>query len=393
MAFQIKDFRSIAASMINWMRTATQKITDYNIGSVSRTLVEAPAAELDELYQQMFIGLREAIPVSVYNSFNFEALGALSASGLVTVSIAAQATDVLIVAGTQFKVAGKSAPYTSTADVTIVAGQTSGKVPVSCDVAGIAGNLAAASAFTPNPKPDGYVSASNQSAFVSGRDAETDQERKIRFAAFIASLNRGTLVAIDYGLKTTVIKDSAGHEVERVVYTQIVEPYLTDSTKPIALVQCYVHNGSGGTSNDLVTQAEAVLHGYYDDDGNAVPGWKAAGVKVQVFKATEQLVTVAGAITPKAGYAHDDLALAAKGAVSNYIAALGIGEAAIRAEIIAIVQRLPGVYNFTPLLPAGDVTPGIGTKLMPGTVGFNTLVMTPPAATVTLAPYLVTRTP
>jgi uncharacterized phage protein gp47/JayE len=393
MAFQIKDFTSIAASMVNWMRTVTTRITDFNIGSVARTLVEAAAAEIDELYQQMFIGLREAIPVSVYNSFNFQALDALSASGLVTVNIAAQASDVLIVAGTQFKVEGKSAPYTSTADVTIVAGHTFGNVPVSCDVPGVAGNVVAGTAFVPNPKPDGFVGASNQAGLVSGRDAETDEERKIRFAAFIASLNRGTLVAIDYGLKTTTIKDSVGNEVERVVYTQLVEPYLTDATKPIAWVQCYVHNGTGGTSDALVAQGSAVLHGYYDAAGNAVPGWKAAGVKVDVIKAAEQRVTVAGAITPAPGFAHDALATTAAAAVSDYLAGLNIGVPAIRSEIIALVMGIPGVYNFAPLLPAGDVTPAIGTKLMPGTVGFNTLVLTPPAAAVTLGGNLATRTP
>ena len=66
MSFQIKDFLSIVASMVNYMRGATSKITDYNVGSVARTMVEAPAIEIDQLYQQMLFGLRDAIPTATY---------------------------------------------------------------------------------------------------------------------------------------------------------------------------------------------------------------------------------------------------------------------------------------------------------------------------------------
>ena len=50
--FQIKDFASITASMINWLRANTTKVTDFNVGSVVRTMAEASAAEMEELYLQ-----------------------------------------------------------------------------------------------------------------------------------------------------------------------------------------------------------------------------------------------------------------------------------------------------------------------------------------------------
>jgi hypothetical protein len=59
-------------------------------------MIEAPAAEIDELYQQMFNGLQEAIPVSVFNSFNFPALAAQNASGLAQLSITSQPTAMLV---------------------------------------------------------------------------------------------------------------------------------------------------------------------------------------------------------------------------------------------------------------------------------------------------------
>jgi hypothetical protein len=48
--FQLKNFTSIAGAMINHMRGTQSDITDFVIGSKARTLVEAPAIEMDELY-------------------------------------------------------------------------------------------------------------------------------------------------------------------------------------------------------------------------------------------------------------------------------------------------------------------------------------------------------
>lgn len=371
MAFQIKDFSSIAAGAINWMKTATTKVTDFNIGSVVRTLIEAVAAEIDELYQQMFIGLREAIPVSVYNSFSFGRIEAVAASGLVRVTIAAAETDVFIPSGTTFSVAGSSVTYTATQDRTIAAGNTQVDVPVVAGASGVVGNLAAGSAFTMSPTPDGFLSATNMTGLINGVDQETDEARKLRFNAFIASLNRGTVVALEYGLKLTVLRDASGNETERVITTAIVEPWLDDPEEPISLVKCYVHNGAGGTSPSLVNQAREVLYGYYEEDGAAVPGWKAAGVQVEVYAATEQALAVAGVLTELAGYVKADLVDQAELAVANYIKMLPIGATAVRSEIIAIVMNIEGVYNFVPSAPVGDTAVAKNVKLMPGAIAID----------------------
>lgn len=72
MAFQLKDFQSIVASMVNYVRGATTKLTDFNRGSGIRTLLEAVAVEMDQMYQEMFSGLREGIETSVFRSFDLE---------------------------------------------------------------------------------------------------------------------------------------------------------------------------------------------------------------------------------------------------------------------------------------------------------------------------------
>lgn len=83
MAFQIKKFQSIVASMINFVSGATDKITDFNIGSVVRTIIESIALELEELYYQLLQAVQEAIEEAIYRTFNFPRNPSERATGLV----------------------------------------------------------------------------------------------------------------------------------------------------------------------------------------------------------------------------------------------------------------------------------------------------------------------
>lgn len=366
MAFQIKDFASITASAINWMRATTRKVTDYNVGSVARTLVEAPAAEIEQLYLQAFNGLKEAIPVSVYNSFSFDRLPAAPAAGIVRVTVTVSALVRLISAGTAFNNPGKRDTYLSISDISIPATASFVDVPVVCGAQGALGNIAALQVFTVTPVPDGFVSAINPAAFVSGVFQETDEERRLRFNAFIASLNRGTLAALDYGAKLTTLFDAGGNVAERVAAAAIVEPYLTDVSQPVALVKVYVHNGTGGTSLPLVARCQKIIDGYVETNGSKVPGWKAAGVVVEVLAAAEQLVNVTATVWALPGFRAVDLVPQVTAAVTDYIRGLQIGDTAIRSEVISRGMDVDGVYNFIVTAPPIDITSASNVKLLPG---------------------------
>ncbi len=71
MSFQVKKFNSLIASMINWMSGATTRVTDYNKGSVVRTILEAVAMEMEELYYQLLQATQEAIEEAIYRTFSF----------------------------------------------------------------------------------------------------------------------------------------------------------------------------------------------------------------------------------------------------------------------------------------------------------------------------------
>jgi hypothetical protein len=368
MAFQIKDFTSIVASMINWMKGTQTTITDFNIGGIARTLVEAPAAEIDELYQQMFQGLKEAIPVATYNSFNFSALTASPATGLIRTYVTSSTTVNTIAAGTVFSFVGGTVSYTVENDTPVAAGNTYADVLVTAGTSGSTGNIAAGQSFTAQPAIANFVSATNLSAFINGSDAETDDARQIRFNAYISSLSRGTPAAIEYGLKTTQLTDTSGNVIEQVVSAQVTEPYESDANQPMGLVVCYIHNGVGGTSTALVTQAQNVVAGYTDSSGNKIPGWKSAGAHVTVSAATEQTVAVTAALSVETGYDKPTLVALANSAIFTYIQGLPIGTNCVFAELIALVMGIDGVSNFVPSAPTADVVPAANVKLMPGTI-------------------------
>jgi len=377
--FQLKNFASIVNSMVNRMKATQSKVTDYNVGAVARTLVEAPAAEIDELYQQMFNGLQEAIPVAVFNSFNFPALQAQSASGLVQVTIASQPTAVLVSAGTAFTPTGTSSNvYQSAADVVIPAGSTTVNIQVACTVTGSTGNLPQNQTFALSPQPTGFVGAVNANSFVNGQNAETPAEQLIRFNNYISTLARGTVAALSYGLSTVNLTDAMGNITEKVALSLIDEPYTYDATKPIALVNCYIHNGVGGTSGALLAQAVNVIAGYVNALGTKIPGYKAAGVKTNVFIATEVPLPVTATVTIAPGYVWSNIQPLVSAAIFSYLQGLTIGNSgstvagtdpvgtAVAAQISKLAMNIPGVTNYVSAFT--DTLAETGNKNMPGTI-------------------------
>jgi hypothetical protein len=386
--FQVKSFLSIVASMLNRMRATTTLITDYNVGAVGRTLLEAPAQEIDQLYQEMLHGLVEAIPVSTFNTFSFPALPALPATNLIRVSVASSVAAVLIAAGTVFTRPGGVVTYTSTSDETIAVGDTFVDVPVAATSAGTIGNLAADAVFSVSPAPAGFVSATNLSAFLNGVDAETQLQRLARFQQFIQTLSRATVPSLSYALlQLTFLTDGSGNITERVISQNVIEPYKQDPTQPVGLVWCYIHNGEGGTSLDLVQQGQLIIDGYYNAAGVGVPGYKAAGVHVIVFAAPEEAVNVSAVITVAAGVDIGDTELAVQSAIFSYIQGIPVGFPFVAAKAYAIAMGIAGVTDYVPTSSA-DVPMVNTTKAMPGTIsivgGFVAAGVTTSTGTATL---------
>lgn len=332
-------------------------------------MLEAVAIEIEELYMRMFIGLKEAIPVAIYRSFDFARLTATPARGLIRVVITAQDAPVPIPAGSEFTPDGFGVRFVSQADVTIAAAATQADVSVLATESGTIGNIPSGTTFEAVQPINGFLSATALYTFSSGTGDETDDQQKIRFAAYISTLNRGTLAALRYGLSLSTITNTSGVITERVRHSLIVEPWLTDPLQPVALVKAYIHNGDTGASSGLIARAQEVIDGYYDATGNPVPGWKAAGVKVEVIAATTSSVNVTGVLSISPfGYLSSDVIAQVEAAIGEYIGLLGVGDDVLVSEIIAAAMGIDGVTNFIPSAPTSDVAIVATAKAMPGTL-------------------------
>lgn len=365
--FQVKTFISILASMVNRFKATSIKSSDFNEGSVVRTMMEASAQEIDELYQQMMNGIREAIPVATYTSFNFPALKAQAAANLIRVFVNVQSKPVTILAGTLMTRSDGTLSYTVTTDVIIPAGASFGDVPVVATVTGTAGNMAANGLFSIASPPAGFVSATNLSPITNGSPAESVAAQKLRFNAYIQTLSRATVPSLLYALtRLSFITDAVGNQIERVASANIDEPYKTDPTQPPGLVNSYIHNGVGTTSPALVARALAVVKGYTDSSGAIVPGYVAAGVEVTCTAASEVPLDVIGMLTIAPTYDKPSVVAQVTAALFTYIQQIPVGDPYLSAIANDLVVQVPGVWNWMPISPPAYVASPFSAKLMPG---------------------------
>ncbi|WP_431860118.1 baseplate J/gp47 family protein [Azospirillum sp.] len=364
MSFQIKDFISIVASMVNHMRGVTTKITDYNVGSVARTLIEAPALEIDELYQQMVHGLVEAIPTAIYRSFDFTLKPAVAASGLVRFSCDPAHTEPVVLPVGVVVASTTGVQYQTIEAVTIPVGQDHADVVATALVAGPDGNTLADTITVIVSSASGATSVTNPTAFANGRGEETEDERRLRFAEYVKSLARGTVGSLVYAAKNVQLLDpSSGTVLERVERVSVDEGP--------GHVSLYVYNGSGNTSAALVEEVRRVIDGYDDADGELVPGFRPAGMRVDVRAMTE--IPINASITAEVAALNrtDETEAQIKGAMSAVIRATRSGGSLRPVDLVNAVMVLPRVSG------AGDVTPSFtvpcpaSAVLVPGILTVN----------------------
>lgn len=359
MPFQIKDFNSIVLAEINHARAVTDRVNDFAPGSVVRTIMEAPAVEIEELYLQMFLGLRDAIPVSAFVSFGFDKMPAKRAFGHVSISSAFELEmDVPIEVGTLFETAD-GLQFTADSRVVWAAGSTLVQVPVVAVQTGAAGNVPAGAITICRQFPAASGFVVSNSAITSGVDEEADDAREARFAEFIRSLSRGTVAACRYAASLSRVVDSGGIITEYVTRLGLYEG--------AGRVNIFLYSNKGVPSADLLQDGQRRLDGYRDEaTGADVPGVRAAGVRVEVGAMTERAVDVAiavrmvagGAITPSVVQSLNDI-------FSSQIRAVQPGETLYLGALVEAMLAVPGVQSIVPQT-SENIICGVNEALTPG---------------------------
>lgn len=364
MAFQIKDFASIVASQINHARSVTTKLTDFQPGGVARTIMEAPAVEIEELYLQMFLGLRDAIPVATFLSFGFDKLPAAVAHGFVSITRdPAPASQIVIPSGSVFT-ATDGRTYTSTTDVTWPAGAAMVKVPVAFGSAGLVGNISQGSITSSADFGAPFVVGN--SAITTGRDIESDAEREARFAEFIKSLSRGTVQAVLYAVGLARVLDADGNLHEYVTRTGLNE-------QP-GYVRIFTYSSRGIPSPQLIAAGQRIIDGSRDEaTGVITPGYRAAGVRVEVLPMVERSVPLAVKVGMLPGYSLSPaVAQQMTDIFDSAIRAAQPGDVLYLGTLVELLLAATGVQS---VVPQGNdnITCAVNEALIPGALSVTAL--------------------
>lgn len=420
MAFTPKTYTQILNSLMGMFIGSTPNVTDFNVGSVARSLMEAFAVEQERIYMQILETTADAIDSSAYLSFGFQLLPPIAAYGAVTLTrTGAYVPDITIPLGASFRVPNTTKVYSTTSAYlwTGGSGSTTFTISVTCGTAGAFGNTPAGSITEIVVPITGVASLTNSKALFTGTDNETLDQRRQRFAAYVSSLPRATKSAVEYGGTTTKLIDSGGYTTEQVVKSHAFE-VNTSSTTTVALgvdrivtpvnmtgivvgsnliidsgagqefvsvtaitattftatyaknhgptsftivslgeAMLTIHNGVG-TIGGLTTSATLVSTCQTIIDGSTtVPGYKAAGVKVRVVAATEVDKTIKVVITDLfPGYSLSMVRANALTAIAELIQGLDIGETLRLADITQVVRNVPGIRDCQVVLPATNST-------------------------------------
>ncbi|HEY8743898.1 MAG TPA: baseplate J/gp47 family protein [Chloroflexota bacterium] len=361
--FQIRTFREIAQSMLNFAVGSTNKITNYVVGGVARTAMEAAAMEVAQLYQDTAHGVSEAIETMIYTTFGFGRLQPAAASNLVTfTSQVGPCAAVTIYAGTLVGVPNTSKLYGLVATTTLPAAASGVTSSVSglvlCTQKGTLGNTPAGTVTSLVTANAGVASVTNTQPFQNGRDLETPDDRRARFQGFIQTLQRGTLTALTAGVHTAALTDAVGNVTEQVQQATTVELIGGGG------VTVYVHNGTGNTSAALVAQAVSVVQGYTDSNGILQPGYKAAGMPTTVLAAADQYVTVSVNVS---NYLAPGFTLAlvindVTNAVRRVFTYNTVGGTLVLSDLQAAVRSVQGVYDCAISSPTANLSPSAGVN-------------------------------
>lgn len=342
--FTPQTYPEILARMVAHTRASTDRITDFNVGSVTRSWLEAVAVGLDELWLGATQAVESAIPEAVYRAFGIDRLPAVYALGPITFYVQILSLiDIVIPAGTRLRALGAAAEYVTVDAVVLPAGAYEVSTMVRAVAPGPEANVSIGDLSLVLTNLDSIVTifATNRVPIVNGRYEETEAEQRIRFANYVRALARGTLPALDYAARLAYIPPDPDDPdaMEQVRYVTLVET--------AGRVNLYVHNGVGETSPELVARVREIIEGSRDettDPVTIIPGYRPAGMAIAYLAMTDVPLTVAATLTIAHGYQLAAVQDAAEVALGSMIRLFNGNFMTIPA-IINTLYGVPGVQD------------------------------------------------
>jgi hypothetical protein len=372
MAFTPRNYVDITSAMVAWLASHPDlnegvAPSDLVVGSLERAQLEAMAVIMEEYDQRAADAIKAAIPEACFYAFGFEKLPpAAAVATVVCSSFVPVPYLVSIPTGTTFQ-GPNGILFTSTADGSILSGATlSGEIPVKASITGPTGNVAE-NTITRVVSPITYLdTVTNPQAAVGGISEEGDDARALRFQTYLRTLVRGTKEAIEFAALTI---PSGTVQDARAIEPFLLDP-VPDGVPYAGKVWLFVDDGTLSTSLSTLTLNEVTnaVNGYIDPSGTKVPGYKAAGVIVDILKSTPIPVCVRAKVKLASGAVArwTDIQTAMTGAMSDYFSNLRISEVASYQNLVTALTIADADIREVNLVfwKATDVAPGYDADIM-----------------------------
>lgn len=346
----IKTFKEILQTMFNAVVGST--LSDFNIGSVTRTVLEAVASAIEEAYMYLYkFVLKFFISTSEgeWLDRRLEDLGMTRklgsmAFGIITIGRdAASPIGISIPVGTVFE-ADNGAQFATTELATLPVGGISVNVSARAVAKGSNANLAAGTELKQIGVAISGIDWAKVVEMTGGMDDETDEEYRNRVPAYFESLGRATEGAIKYAAMT----------VSGVTGVTVRANYPTKGWFTV-----YLDSSVDDTLLAAVKEKIDEYRGFciqYTIE-RAVRVGVDIKMSINVLSGSDEVLTRQGVIT----------------ALTDLVANLEMGEPLYIATIIQTAMNVAGVENVKLTEPTTDTVPEENEILQPDSVEVTVL--------------------
>jgi uncharacterized phage protein gp47/JayE len=227
-------------------------------------------------------------------------------------------------------------------------------IPVRALVAGSAGNVTPGTISVLTTSVPFVDAVSNAGAMALGANQESDDALRDRFVAFVLSLSRGTIAAIQFAV--TSIRTGVTCTVQENIGAN--DEVLTSFEGFLCIT---VDDGTGAPGSDLVTAAYTAADAY-----------RAGGIRIGVFPPILVTANIAMNVTVAPGYSENEVLGAVATTIRGYVQSIRLGEGLNVSELVHVAYGVSaGVRNVQTVTINGvatDLAPHARKVIRPGSV-------------------------
>lgn len=313
--FAFKKASQIVDSEINQIVVSTDRINDFSTGSITRTMIEAEAIEIEKLYYYTLENLKLAIDDAVTSAFGFTRRTATYAYGNIRVDLnSSLAQDLYIPRGTRFfsTYEAYEQVYRTQVPYRIPKGSRSFELTVYCTVMGTYGNIPN-DVINRTDDLGAITNVTNPEAFNTGQDEESPQQMKIRFRQMIQSIAKGTNQSLVYAAES--VPNVAGG-------------YLYESTYGTVIL--YAHDLNGNLDDNLREQVAKKIVQY-----------RPAGIKVIIHGVHKTMVTMNVVVdVTDENLRQVGMLQTIRRTLSDYVNSLTVGDPLYKADVLQKIMDI-----------------------------------------------------